>query len=407
MGTSCMNILLLHNYYQQPGGEDQVFEAEKALLKRAGHQVLTYERHNDEIKTYSLAQKLGLVKRTLWAKDSAQAIRDILKRERPDVAHFHNTFLLISPSAYYACWEARVPVIQTLHNYRLLCPAATFFRSGQVCENCLSNTPPWPGVAHGCWRSSRAKTAVVAMMLAVHRWLKTWEKQVHLYIAPTEFARRKFIEGGLPAEKIVVKPNFVDSDELQVTNDEWRKGKRGYALFVGRLSPEKGVRTLLRAWQKTKEIPLKVVGDGPLMGEVQAFLEREGLEGVEVLGHREREEVLRLMRGAWFLVFPSEWYEGFPLTIAEAFACGVPVIASRLGAMAEIVEDGRTGLHFEPGNSEDLVAKVEWAWTHPKEMQEMGQEARREYEEKYTAERNYEMLMEIYQRAMEEARSGG
>lgn len=393
-----MRILLVHNRYQQPGGEDQVFEAEKALLERAGHQVVVYERHNDEIKAYSFIGKLGLVKRTLWAGDSLRAIRDLLRRERPAVVHFHNTFPLISPAAYAACREARVPVVQTLHNYRLLCPNAQFFHGGQVCEHCRGRTPPWPGVLYACYRVSRVQTAVVAAMLTFHRWLKTWQEQVDIYIALTEFARRKFIQAGLPAKKLVVKPNFVYPDPGM------RKGDGRYALFVGRLSPEKGMQTLLQAWQCLKGIPLEIIGDGPLMGEVQAFVQTQKLECVEVLGRRDREEVLALMKGARCLVFPSEWYECFPVTIAEAFACGAPVIASRLGAMAEVVEDGRMGLHFTPGDPEDLAAKVEWAWRHPREMVEMGREARQEYEEKYTAEQNYRKLMEIYQIAMNRAK---
>lgn len=389
-----MRILAIHNYYQRPGGEDTVFHTEKALLERAGHQVMVYKRHNVEIASYSALQKLTLIQQPIWAEESLKRVRDILRRECPQVTHFHNTFPLISPSAYSACREVGVPTVQTLHNYRLLCPTATFFRNGHLCEDCLGKASPWPSVLHACYRGSHSQTAVVVAMLTVHHWRKTWREQVDLYLALTEFARRKFIEGGLPPEKIVVKPNFVHPDP------DVREGNGLYALFVGRLSPEKGLRTLLKAWDHLKGIPLKIVGDGPLMNEVQVLVRTQRLEGVEVLGRRAREEVLTLMKGARFLMFPSGWYEGFPVTLAEAFACGVPVIASRLGAMAEIVEDGRMGLLFEPGNPEDLAAKVEWAWTHPEEMAEMGREARREYEAKYTAERNYEMLMAIYRRAM-------
>ena len=231
-------------------------------------------------------------------------------------------------------------------------------------------------------------------MLHIHRRLRTWQEQVDIYIALTEFARQKFIQGGLPADKIVVKPNFVDSAPCM------REGLGRYALFVGRLSPEKGIGTLLAAWKRLKSVPLKVVGDGPLMGRIQRSVREDGVEEVDILGRGLHGEVLKMMKDARFLVFPSGCYENFPLAIAEAFACGVPVIASRLGAMAEIVEDGRTGLLFTPGDPEDLAAKVEWAWTHPQRMMEMGHEARREYEQKYTAARNYEMLMEIYRRAM-------
>jgi len=229
-------------------------------------------------------------------------------------------------------------------------------------------------------------------MLTIHRWLKTWQKQVDLCIALTEFARQKFIEGGLPAEKIVVKPNFVNHDPgVGEVNGR-------YALFVGRLSPEKGVRTLLEAWKKLKCVPLKVVGDGPLMAEVR--MQAGQLPDVQVLGRCCHREVVDLLKKAKFLVFSSECYEGLPMVIAEAFACGLPVIASRLGAMAEIVEDGKTGLFFTPGDSENLAEKVGWLWSRPNEIKRMGKEARKECERKYTAGKNYGVLMEVYQKAI-------
>ena len=389
-----MKVLIIHNSYRQPGGEDILVEQERALLQHSGHEVIEYRRSNHETNILGLWGKFTLPKRVVWAGNTIRDLRALIHQEKPDVVHFHNTFLLISPSAYYACWESGVPVVQTLHNYRLICPTATFYRDGHACEDCLGRTPPWPGIVHACYRGSRAQTAVVSVMLTLHRWFKTWQKQVDLYIALTEFALKKFVEGGLPVEKIVVKPNFVYPDPGM------REGDGHYALFVGRLSPEKGLQTLLKAWQYLQGIPLKIVGDGPLRDEIQTFVETQKLEGLQVLGRHGHDGVLELMKGARYLVFPSECYENFPVATAEAFACGVPVITSRLGAMAEIVEDGRTGLHFEPGNSEDLAAKVEWAWTHPEAMSEMGREARREYEEKYTAEKNYKMLLDIYERAL-------
>ena len=385
---SISSVLIVHNFYQQPGGEDAVFRAEADLLRSRGHEAVAFVEDNARLNGVN---PLKAAVDAVWSREAKRHIRRLIKENKPDVAHFHNTFLRISPAVYYACREAGVPVVQTLHNYRLVCPGALLMRDGRVCEDCLGQAVPWPGVVHGCWRGSRMQTAVVAGMLTVHRLLKTWQKQVDVYIALTEFARRKFIEGGLPAKKIVVKPNFVHPDPGE------REAPGRYALFVGRLSPEKGLSTLLKAWRSLKGIPLKVVGDGPLRDQVQAFA--AGYGSVEVLGRRPHQEVIALMKGARCLVFPSEWYEGFPMTIAEAFACGVPIIVSRLGAMAEIVEDRRTGLLFEPGNAEDLAEKVAWAWAHPKEMAEMGKEARREYEAKYTAKRNYEMLMEIYEQA--------
>ncbi len=315
----------------------------------------------------------------------------MLREARPDVVHFHNTFPLISPSAYAACRAAGVPVVQTLANYRLLCPGATFVRDGRPCEDCTRHAVPWPGVLHRCYRDGAAATATVAAMLVTHRLLRTWTRMVDVFVAPTDFARRKFVEGGLPERRVRVKPNFVDPDPGV-------GGHRGdYALFAGRLSTEKGVDTLLRAWGRlgVAAPPLKVVGAGPL----EATLAEGAPPAVEALGWRPRVEVLALMKEAAFLVFPSDCYESFGLGMAEAFATGLPVIASRRGAMAEVVEDGRTGLHFEPGDADDLAAKVVWARAHRAELARMGRTARLEYEARYTPARNHELLADIYRAA--------
>ncbi len=393
-------IMIVHNRYQQSGGEDAVVEAESDLLARWGHGVWSYCRDNREIRDYSLFRKIALAKHTVWAWNSYFGVQRVIGQAKPDLVHFHNTLPLISPAAYYACREAGVPVVQTLHNYRLLCAGATFSRDGHACEDCLGKSVPWPGVLHACYRQSRSQTAAVGAMLTFHRWFKTWKEQIDIYIALTEFARKKFIQGGLPKEKILVKPNFVHPDPRA------RNGVGEYALFVGRLSQEKGVHTLLRAWQCLKKIPLRIVGDGPLLEKVRMFVGEQKLAHVKVLRKRTREEVFLLLKGAQFLVFPSECYENFPVTVVEAFACGVPVIGSRLGAMKEIVENGRTGLHFAPGDPDDLAAKIDWALTHPKSMEEVGREARAEYEAKYTATRNYQMLMDIYHRVLETHRAG-
>jgi glycosyltransferase involved in cell wall biosynthesis len=234
-------------------------------------------------------------------------------------------------------------------------------------------------------------------MLSFHRLLKTWSDEVDLYLALSDHARSKFIEGGLPAHKIMVKPNFVHPDPGE------RECQGEYMLFVGRLSPEKGLRTLLRAWQIVGDIPLRIIGDGPLMRECVETIHREHLHSVEVTGQLSLHEVLFTMKRARCLLVPSECCEG-PMNILEAFACGVPVTASCLGAMAEMVDAGRTGLHFEPGNPEDLASKVEWAWNHPALLFEMGKEARKEFLEKYTADQNYSHLMQAYEFALE--RSG-
>ena len=393
-----MKVLIIHNSYQQPGGEDVAADRETSLLRQAGHEVIEYRRSNHELNALSLWGKLTLPKRVIWSGGSMQDLRALIHRERPDVAHFHNTFLMISPSAYHVCQEMCVPVVQTLHNYRLLCPRADFYRSGHICEECLGKTLPWPGLMHGCYRGSRAQTAVVVAILTFHRWLKTWDEQVDAYIALTEFARQKFIQGGLPAEKMAVKPNFVAPDPGM------REGMGDYAIYVGRFSPEKKILTLLQAWRKLGRIPLKLVGGGPNEGEVYRIIQESRLANVELFGWLPRDQVFAMMKKARCLIFCSEWFETFGLTMIEAFACGVPVVATRLGAMAEIVEEGRTGLLFTPGDTDDLSTKVEWAFTRPQEMAQMGRRARQEFEAKYTADRNREMLLNIYCLASERAR---
>jgi glycosyltransferase involved in cell wall biosynthesis len=390
-----MKILVVHNVYQQRAGEEAVTGAEARLLGANGHVVVRYERHNDELQGRGALSGIGAAVETIWSSRSFREIAALIEKERPDVAHFHNTFPLISPSAYYACARAGVPVVQTLHNYRLLCPAAKFRRDGKVCEACLGRNVAWPGVAHGCYRGSRPATAAAAAMLAVHRGMGSWQTKVDIYIALSEFARRKFIEGGLPADRIVVKPNFVAGD--------WAPKMQpgGYVLFVGRLSDEKGPQLLPSAWRSMRtRIPLRIAGDGPLLEKLAREVRGSLLPQIELTGHRQPDQVRVLMQGARFLVFPSVWYEPFGLTIVEAFASGLPVVASRLGSMAEIVQDGVTGLHFEAGSAGDLTAKVEWAWNHPEELACMGRAARAEYEAKYQPSTNYEMLMDIYRGAM-------
>lgn len=391
-----MKVLLVHNTYQQPGGEDVVFDQERRMLERAGHTVVLYCRSNSEVNTYSGFKQAKLVGIAVWGVDTKQEFAKLLGEEKPDVVHAHNTFVMVSPSIFSACRSAGVPVVQTLHNYRLFCPASTFFRDGHVCEECV-DYGLWRSIKHGCYRDSRPATATVALMLAVHRQRHTWTREVNCYIALTQFARRQFIKAGLPAEKVFVKPNFVEPDPCIGTKDEGQ-----CALFVGRLSPEKRVSTMLNAWKQLPRphIPLVVLGGGPQLEQLREEARTFGLTSISFRGHLSREETLMAMQKARFLVFPSEWFENFPVTIAESFACGVPVICSRIGAMREIVEDGRTGLHFNAGDAKDLATKIEWAWNHPERMRSMGQAGRREYEAKYTAAKNYPMLMDIYEHAM-------
>lgn len=394
-------VLLVHNEYRNPGGEDVVVAQEAKMLRDAGHTVLEYHRSNHEIDALGWWDKITLPKRVVWANDTIRDLRTLIKREKPDVAHFHNTLAMISPAAYYAVQEMGVPVVQTLHNYRLLCPRADLFRDSKVCEDCLGTTTLWPAILHGCYHGSRTQSAGLAGMLVVHRFLKTFRDQVDLYLTVAEFARRKMIEGGIPAEKIWVLPNFVDPDPGE------RDELGNYAVFVGRFSPPKRVLTLLEAWKDLREIPIKIVGSGPEERTLINIARDNGLDRVEFCGWQPRDKALSILKKASFLVFTSEWYENGPLVLLEAFACGVPVITTRLGAAAELVEDGRTGLQFTPGDPQDLAAKVEWAWSHPREMEEMGRQGRAEFEAKYTAQANYKMLMQVFEKVITGSKANG
>ncbi len=382
-----MQILVVHNAYQHRGGEDSVVAEEIALLESRGHQVETYSRHNDNIAELS---PIAVAQQTLWSSRTTDDLATRIRNFRPDIIHVHNTFPLISPSLYWAAERAGVPVVQTLHNFRLMCLNALFMRDGRVCEDCLGHVP-WRGVARACYRGSHAASGVLAGMLMLHRGLGTYRNKVARYIALNGFCRDKFIEGGLSAERVVVKPNFVDFEAPESV-------ARSGLLFVGRLSVEKGVSTLAQAMALLPDATLRVAGEGPEAGLL------DGMVGVTRLGSLPGEVVREEMNRAAALVVPSIWYENFPRTIVEAFACGLPVIASRIGALADIVTDGKTGLLFEPANPRDLADKLAWVQSHPEQMAEMGRNARAQYEAEFSAEVNYRRLMEIYDGVLAEQR---
>lgn len=386
-----LRVLVVHNAYQLRGGEDSVVESELALLHEHGHEVDLLLRHNDDVNGLP---GLSVARQTLWSSETLIAMQRRIAMFRPDVIHVHNTLPLVSPSVFWAADRAGVPVVQTLHNFRLMCPQATFLRDGRVCEDCLGRVP-WPALKHRCYRGSVVQTGAVTAMVMLHRGLGTWQGKVTRYIALNEFCRGKFIEGGLPAERMDVKPNFVD----HLTQPQWRERSGG--LYVGRLSVEKGVATLIEAMQAHPAHGIQVVGSGPLEGDLAT-----ATAGVW-LGVRPLAEVLQRLSSAAFLVLPSACYEGFPRTLVEAYACGVPVIASRHGSLKELVHEGRTGLLFEPGDAAGLVKCIRWAQAHPEAMLDMGRAARAEYELRYTPQRNHEQLTAIYRRAISDVNHRG
>lgn len=396
-----MRILILHNRYQIHSGEEAVVKAEKALLKAKGHTVEVLEVDNSRIEGVFDQAKAAI--NVIYSQSSKQLVKTAISRFKPEIVHVHNFFPLLSPSVYFACNDAGIPLIQTLHNYRILCAISSFYRDGQICEDCLGKPFGWPGVIHKCYRNSSVGSAAVSAMSSMHRWLGTWSKRVDAYICLTEFAREKFIQGGLPANKLFVKPNFVCPPQVFETASK-SLSHEPYALYVGRLHQEKGINTLLAAWKQLNEkLKLKIVGDGPLTQQVKEKIQHTA--NIELIGKQPFEKVYQLMANAQFVIVPSEWYETFGLVVIESFSVGVPVLAAKIGALAELVDHGRNGLQFCPGDTEDLVIKIKWALSHPDELSQMGQRAYEEFQMKYTAETNYYQLMNIYKNAIVSKRS--
>lgn len=386
-----MNILMLHNSYQIRGGEDESFDSEVRMLRDAGHFVETIQINNCEVEKIS---RIQVALQSIWSEPSYELVDRKLREHAFEILHVQNFFPLLSPSVYSAARKHGVAVVQTLRNYRLLCPNGLFFRGGHVCEDCMGKVFKYPGIIHGCYRGGRMATAAVAAMTALHTVKGTWVDAVDLYITLTKFARQKFIQAGFPPEKVVVKSNFVYPDP------GCGDGKGGYALFVGRLSSEKGLEILLAAWRLLKRAwTLKIIGEGPLSGRVQEFCSQ--YPDVEWLGARSNAEVKRFMGAASVLVFPSEWYETFGRVAVESFAMGTPVIASRLGAMAEIGDEVGTGMLFQAGDPDDLAEKLRWIVDNPARLDAMRHAARQTYEAKYTVHENCRVLIRAYESAFE------
>jgi len=376
-----MRVLVVHNAYQQRGGEDAVVASEVALLREQGHEVSLHLRHNDDVKT---ASRVGVALQAVWSRQTGQDIAALVASFRPDVIHVHNTLPLVSPSVFWAARRAGVPVVQTLHNFRLMCPQAMFLRESKPCEDCLGKVP-WRGVVRGCYRHSVVQTGVLTASLMAHRALGTYERAVDAFIALSEFSKSKFVAAGMEPGRIFIKPNFVED-----AGDGLPDGREG-GLFVGRLSDEKGVGVLLEA--------LKQGGSVELIGEGEWFERAKVQLGSLAPGFLPMPAIIEKMKRAAFLVLPSLCGENFPRTLAEAYSCGLPVIASRVGALAELVKDGETGLLFETGNAQDLAAKLAWAQANPLAMREMGRQARRRYEELYSPLTNHRRLLEVYEAA--------
>jgi glycosyltransferase involved in cell wall biosynthesis len=380
-----MRLLLVHNRYQHFGGEDAVFEFEASLLERAGHEVHRLVVSNKDIKTTT--EKIKTAWYLPWNSNGFRLVADAITRCVPDVMHVHNTFPLLSPSIYDAAKMAHVAIVQTLHNFRITCANGMLLRNGAPCEICILKSP-YNAVRFRCYRDSFSGSIAVARLIASQRRQKVLQTKTNRIVALSEFARSRFVLAGLPAEKIIVKPNGAIDHGIR------NNGKGQAILFVGRLSEEKGVQTLLRA-ARLGNFPVKIIGDGPLRTE----LENSAPPNVTFLGRLPHDKVIAEMAQARCLVMPSVSYEGSPVSLAEAFSVGLPVIASRLGSLIELVEDGVTGIHFAPNDATGLVSAVEQLTRNEEFSAKLGYQARQRYEARFAPARVVSDLESIYHSA--------
>jgi glycosyltransferase involved in cell wall biosynthesis len=385
-----MKVLLVHNRYRSsaPSGEDAAVRNEHRMLEKRGVQVVAFDRCNDDIDQSSLAARAAVVANTIWSQRSRSELRKVVRHLRPDIVHVHNTFAMLSPSVYGACKAEGVPVVQTLHNFRFFCPAALFLRDGKPCEECVDRSL-LQSVRHRCYRGSAGATATLAAMLGLHRAMGTYANDIDRYITLTEFGRSKAIRGGIAEHKLVVKPNFVPDPPGPGT------GGGRYVVYVGRLLEGKGAETLVAAWRHLPSVKLMIVGDGALRPELEATARRERLN-IEFVGTQRRPAVMKVIANADFLIMPSVCYETFGLAIAEAFACGTPVLASRIGSLNELVDEGVTGRKFNAGDPEDLARVARVMLADEVTLRRMRARARAYFEARLTEEQNYSQLMQIY-----------
>lgn len=354
-----MRVLLVHNYYRRgsPGGEDSVFEAERSMLVAAGHEVAVYTRSNDELQETRWRDRWQGVSQLLFPARASRELAEIFDSFHPQIVHAHNLFPLIGSALLAVAGKRNVPIVQTLHNYRVSCLVATHFRNGAVCNRCCLGNP-LSGVLHGCFRNSKLASAVLA--LATTRWARRLKKTPDAVkvIALTEFAADRLRREGLSHEQIFIRPNFFNPPPVGTdTSLAVSRDGKPYAVFSGRLSEEKGVLDLLSAWREVNGVTLKILGDGPLRSTIEARVSSGGLD-VELLGMCSRADTLRVVAGALFQIVPSRWFEGMPLVVLEAWGLGVPVLASRIGGLEEMMANGNRGLLFELGDAESLTYQI-------------------------------------------------
>ncbi|MCI9477582.1 MAG: glycosyltransferase family 4 protein [Lachnospiraceae bacterium] len=388
-------ILIIHNYYQIPGGEDTVVSNEKRLLEEHGQAAFFYMRNNREMGGFSIFQRLWLPVQTVFSFKTYFEVKHLIREEHIDLVHVHNTWNLISPSVYYAAFRCKVPVVQTIHNFRLLCPAATFVKKSVLCEDCIKKGLTC-SVKGRCYRNSRLQTLASAFTLKVHRIAGTYGKLY--YICLTKFNKEKLLQINgrgkqlIAPERVLIKPNFTWTEKSPYPSAK----RKNQFLYVGRLDALKGIRLLLEAWSMIKDFKLLICGGGAEESWIEAFLEENHIDNVQLLGQTNHEQVLKLLQESKALIMPSQWYEGQPMVILESYSVGTPVLGSRLGNVKDMIEEGITGCTFSHDKPEELCSIIQ---NFPKFDEDV---IRRHFDKNYGSEQNYKKLMDIYEQAIKD-----
>lgn len=388
-----MKILICHNFYRYRGGEAQTVFREKALLEKRGHSVVLYTRDNREISDCSLLRKSLLFFNAFFSFKTYRDLKDIIK-QKPSMAHVHNVFPLISPSVYYLLKRHNIPIVQTLHNYRFICPNGLFVNNKrEVCEKCAKGNFIYAVIGR-CYRKSYIQSFILAFTIRIHRLIGTFKK-IDVYVSPSHFLRNKMLNAGFPEKKILVKPHFVDTKVLVPSDSH-----ENYAVFMGRVEKEKGISNLIDAFKQISEIKLKIIGSGSYVHECKNLIKQNGLSHIEYSGFMGTSKRFEILKKALFMVFPSESCENFPYVLIESLALGVPVIASRIGGIPEVIDGGKTGLFFQPGDVKGLIERILTLTSNRDLLLRTRAKSREIATQKYSEELGYKNLMTIYNKSL-------
>lgn len=392
-----MRVLIVHNYYKIPGGEDTVVSNEKKLLESQGHEVFLYVRNNDEMDSYSKLKKMMIPINTIFSWKSYKEVSRILDEKNIDIMHVHNTVCVVSPSVYYAAFKKEIPVVQTIHNFRLLCPAATFLRDGNICDECVEN-----GLMHSCkyacYRNSKSQTFALAFTEAFHKTIGTYKKLN--FICLTEFNKEQLLRINtkkkyIAPQKVYVKPNFVLTDRKCIPLSE----RKNQIVYAGRLDSTKGIKVLFEAWRKISKYELIVCGAGPLEDWCKEYIDANNITNINMLGFVANDKVLDIISNSKATILPTQLYEGFPMTLVESFNCGTPVIGSEIGNVGSIIEEGKNGFHIDSTSPASIVEAVN-------RVKDICDEVYERAKQLYSPEKNYKELIGIYNNVLEEKISG-